>query len=142
MVSEGILLAVITAIAFGAWTVFHQQASAHINPLVGAIIVSFTAVILGVLFFFSGKGETISILDQKGIIFAVLAGVMALAIDIFALKTYASGVPISIGGPIIIGGSVIIASLIGIALLGETINIAKVAGILFVVIGTGILSAV
>ncbi|VVB59768.1 Uncharacterised protein [uncultured archaeon] len=111
MTYEGIVFALITAVSFGFWTVFHQQASPHINPIFGAIVVSLTAVVLGSIILLPQIKEVTLFTSQKGVIFVILAWLAAFAIDFFALKTYASGVPISVGGPIIIGGSVAIASI-------------------------------
>ncbi len=141
MAYEGMIFALITAVAFGVWTVFHQQASPYINPTFGAIIVSLIAVIFGSIILAPQLKEITLFTNQKGLIFVVLAGLAAFAIDFFALKTYASGIPISIGGPIIIGGSVVIAAIIGLAVLGESISLMKIAGISFVVIGAGILAS-
>jgi uncharacterized membrane protein len=139
--NPGIIFAIIAAIAFGVWTVFHQQAADKINYLFGAIIVSLTAVVVGLIFLLP-KIKTITLFSNpKGILFAVLAGVCALAIDYFALKAYGSGLAISVAGPIIIGGSIAIAVSIGF-FLGESITLMKVLGLLFVIIGSGILAAV
>lgn len=141
MANERIIFAIIAAVAFGVWTVFHQQASPYINPIFGAIIISLTAVILGSIILLPQLEGTKLFTDQKGIIFVVLAGLFAFAIDFFALKTYASGVPISIGGPIIIGGSVVIASVMGLLFLGESISLMKILGIALVIVGAGILAS-
>jgi len=140
MAYEGIVFAVITAISFGIWTIFHQQASSYINPIFGAIIVSLTAVVLGSIILLPQLKGLALFTNQKGIIFVVLAGLCAFAIDYFALKTYSSGIPISVGGPIIIGGSVAIASIIGLLFLGEPISLLRILGIVLVVIGSGILA--
>ena len=141
MAYEGILFAMLAAISFGIWTVFHQQASSYINPIFGAILVSLTAVILGsIILLPQMKGITL-FTNQKGIIFVVLAGLAAFAIDFFALKTYATGVSLSVGGPIIIGGSVAIASIIGLAVLREPISLMKILGISLIIIGSGILAS-
>lgn len=140
--TPGIIFAIITAVSFGAWTVFHQQASAHVNPIFGAIVVSLTAVIAGLVVLLPQIKGLELFTNQKGIIFLVLAGLSAFAIDFFALRTYASGVPISVGGPIIIGGSVAIASMVGFLILGESISLMKVLGIAFVVVGSGILASI
>jgi len=139
--AQGIIFAIITAVSFGVWTVFHQQAAPHINPIFGAIIVSLTAVILGSIILLPQiKGLTL-FTSQKGITFVILAGLFAFAIDFFALKTYSTGIPISIGGPIIIGGSVAIASIIGFFLLGEPISLMKILGIALVITGASILAS-
>jgi len=140
MTYEGIIFAVITAVAFGVWTVFHQQASAYINPIFGAIIISLTAVVVGSIILIPQlKGLTL-FTDQKAIIFVVLTGVSAFVIDYFALKTYASGIPITIGGPIIIGGSIAIASIIGFTVLSESVSLIKILGIVLVISGASILA--
>ena len=136
----GIIFAIVAAIAFGIWTVFHQQAADKINYLVGAIIVSLTAVVLGLIFLLPKIKTTTLYSNPKGILFAVLAGVCALAIDYFALKAYGSGLAVSVAGPIIIGGSIAIAAIIGF-FLGESLTLMKVLGLLLVIIGSGILAA-
>jgi transporter family protein len=137
----GIIFAIIAAVAFGFWTVFHQQASAYINYIFGAIIVSLTAVIAGLILLLP-KIKTITLYtNPKGIYFLILAGICALAIDFFALKTYGSGLSLSVGGPLIIGGSIAIAALIGF-FLGDTISAPKIIGIILVIIGASVLATV
>ena len=139
-IHPGIIFAVVTAIAFGIWTVFHERAADHINHLFGAIVVSLTAVLVGLIFLLPKIKTTTLVSNPKGLIFAALAGVCALAIDFFALKAYGTGLEISIGGPIIIGGSVAIAAAFGF-MLGESITLMKIFGLLLVISGSGILAA-
>lgn len=138
--TPGIIFAVVTAFLFGLWTVFHQQASYSINSLFGAIIVSLTAAIVGGLFLFPQIKSINLYSNPKGIIFAVLAGLTALGLDYFALKTYNSGLEVTIGGPIIIGGSIAVASVIGF-FLGESITLMKVLGLVLVIAGSAILGS-
>ena len=126
----GIIFAIIAAIAFGLWTVLHQQAADKIHYLFGAILISFTAVIVGLLFLLPKIKTTTLFSNPKGIIFAIGAGVCALAIDYFVLKAYGSGLAVSIAGPIIIGGSIAFAVTIGF-FLGESITVIKIIGLLF-----------
>jgi len=140
--SQGILFAILGAVSFGLWTVFHQQASNHINSLFGAILVSFTAVVLGLLLFFPKMNETVLYTDSKGILFVVLAGMCALGIDYFALKAYASGLEISIVRPIVIAGSIVVAVIIGFLFLNESFSFLKLLGISLVVVGSGILASI
>jgi len=137
--NPGTIFAIIAAVAFGLWTVFHKQASNNIDYLFGAIIVSLTAVVLGLIFLLPKIKETTLFSSPKGILFAVLAGICALAIDYFALKAYGSGMAISVAGPIIIGGSIAIAAAIGF-FLGESITLMKILGLGFVIVGSAILS--
>ena len=136
---SGIVFSIIAAIAFGLWTVFHDQAAKHVNSLLGAIIVSLTAVILGMFLLLPHIKTTSLVSNPKGIIFAVLAGICALAIDYFALKAYGTGIEVSIAGPIIIGGSIVVASTIGF-FMGDSISIAKIVGLIFVIVGSIVLA--
>ncbi|MBN1645034.1 hypothetical protein JW851_03275 [Candidatus Woesearchaeota archaeon] len=138
--NPGIIFAIIAALAFGVWTVFHERAAGNIHYLFGAIIVSFTAVIAGLILLLPKIKSTTLYTHPKGILFAALAGLCALAIDVFALKAYGSGLSISIGGPVIIGGSVAIAALLGF-FLGEAITLLKIIGLILVIAGSGILVA-
>ena len=136
-----IIFAILTAISFGMWTVFHKLASPYINQLFGAILVSFTAVIFGgIVFLFNMKGIQL-FSNPKGIFFIILAGVAAFFIDFLALQAYSKGLSLTIGGPIIIGGSMAVAVAIGF-LLGEPITIMKVLGIALIVIGGVVLTAI
>ena len=139
--SIGILFAISAAVVFGLWTVFHNQASEHVSPIFGAILVSFTAVIIGIPFlireWFIGGVH----IGYKGMVFIGLAGASALALDYFVLRTYATGIPISIGGPIIIGGSIVVAVIIGF-LLGEQVSVLKIVGITLVLVGATVLASV
>lgn len=135
-----IVFAILGALSFGLWTVFHKLASPYINQIFGAIIVSFTALIFGgLVFLIKGRGVEL-VNDPKGIAFIILAGVSAFFIDFLALQAYSKGLPLTIGGPIIIGGSMVVAVVVGLV-LGEPITLTKILGIALIVIGGIVLAA-
>lgn len=138
---SGLVFAIVAAIAFGLWTVFHDQASGHINSLFGAIIVSLTAVIIGSIILIPQLKSITLFTNYKGLLFAALAGVFALILDILVLKAYGSGLPVSIGGPIIIGGSVAVAAVIGF-FLGDSVTSTKIIGLILVIGGSALLASV
>ena len=137
----GIIFAVLAALASGVWAVSEQLAAKKIDSLVGAIIVSLTAVVLGLIFLLPRIKATQLYSGPKSFLLVMLAGISALAIDYFALKAYSSGLAVSIAGPIIIGGGVAAAAIIGF-LMGDSVTWLKLLGILLVVAGSGILAAV
>lgn len=139
--SIGILFAITAAIVFGLWTVFHNQAAEHISPVLGAILVSLTAVIIGIPFLVREWGGVGIHIGQKGFFFIALTGISAFALDYLVLRAYSAGIPISIGGPIIIGGSISVAVIIGF-LLGEQITVVKTLGIMLVLVGAAVLASV
>ncbi len=130
--------AIIGAISFGLWTVFHKLASPYINQVFGAIIVSASAVVAGLIVLLPRLKQTELFTDYRGILFVILAGILAFFIDFFALKAYSAGLPLTTGGPIIIGGSIAVASLIGI-LLGDPLSPLKVAALLLLTAGAALL---
>ena len=134
-----VYLAILAAVAFGLWTVFHKIASPHINEVVGAIIVSFVAVIVGLIVLLPKIKETQFFTDWRGILFVVLAGVAAFLIDYLALSAYGKGLPVSVGGPIIIGGSIALASIIGF-FMGESISLLKVVALTLIIGGSTLLA--
>ena len=134
-----IIFAVLAAVAFGFWTVFHKFASAYVDQVFGAIFISFVAVCAGLLVLLPRLKETQLITDTKGLYFLVGAGLCAFALDFFVLQAYSRGLSISIGGPIVIGGSIAIAAVAGF-LLGDSITWDKLAGIALVLIGAVVLS--
>lgn len=137
---NSIIFAVLAAISLGLWTVFSNRASGQMNQALGAVVISAVAVLFGLgLFMFQKKSGTL-IPGKTGLLFILLAGIAACLIDYFTLKTYNSGVSITVGGPIIIGGSVAVAALIGFV-LGETFTWMKLLGIALVIAGSAILAA-
>ncbi|HIH37375.1 hypothetical protein J4460_04805 [Candidatus Woesearchaeota archaeon] len=59
--------------------------------MLGAIIVSLTAVLVGSVILLTRIKKTSFSLNPKGVLFAALAGVLALGLDYFSLKAYGSG---------------------------------------------------
>jgi transporter family protein len=134
-----IFFAIFAAFAFGFWTVFHKLASTYIDQVLGAIIVSLSAVILGLAVLIPKLKSTNLVSDPKGIYFLIAAGVAAFLIDYFALTAYSKGLPINIGGPIIIGGGVAVAAAIGF-ILGDPITLTKLIGLALLLSGAIVLS--
>ena len=136
--SFGIIFAILGAFVEGLWAVFHQQASHHINSLFGAIIISFTAVVLGLFLLLLNMKSVTLVSDSRGILFSILAGLMALGIDYFALRAYSSGLEVSIVGPIIIGGGIAVAAALGF-FLGDSISVTKLLALALAIMGSALL---
>lgn len=136
-----ITFAVLGALSFGLWTVFHKLASPYINQVFGAIVVSATAVAAGLVVLLPRLKQTELFTDYRGIVFLIFTGILAFFIDFFVLKAYSGGLPVTIGGPIIIGGSIAVASVIGV-LLGDAITPLKLLALLLLFIGASLLAYV
>lgn len=70
----------------------------------------------------------------------MIAGILAFFIDFFALKAYAGGLPLTIGGPLIIGGSMAVATTIGF-ILGDVVTLTKLLALLLLFVGAILLAA-
>lgn len=138
--SSGLVFAVFAALAFGILPFFHKLASSWVHSIFGAFIVSLAALFSGfIVLLFRMKSITL-FTHPKGILFAALGGVSAFLFDVFALKAYSSGLPVSVGGPLIIGGSIVVATILGF-LLGESLAIMKLVGIALIIAGSCILAS-
>lgn len=80
------------------------------------------------------------VVSQKGLWFAVLAGVMVGLAEITSFFLFSRGVAASVGVPIIIGGSIVVAVLLGLVFLGETLTPMHYLGISLVLAGVVILT--
>lgn len=136
-----ILLAIITAIFYGMYNFFIKISSGSINQVVGAVILQLVAAVLGVITLLVLKiiGTEFTI-SQKGVWFAILAGLMVGLAEILSFFVFSKGAPISVGTAIIIGGSVVVASVIGF-FLKENVSLLNLFGILAIVIGIVLLTA-
>ena len=100
-----ILLAILTAVFFGAYNIFIKLSSGHINQIVGAVILQAVAALLGgvILLVLKWTDSPMQV-SQKGILYAILAGVFVGLAEITSFYVFSKGVPASVGIPVIIGG--------------------------------------
>ena len=131
-----ILLALLAAVFYGAYNFFIKVSSGHINQIAGAVILQLVATLVGagVLSFLKITDVPIEI-SNKGIMYAIAAGVFVGLAEITSFFVFSKGISLSNALPIIIGGSVIIGSILGILFLKETITVIHVLAIILVVTG-------
>jgi transporter family protein len=53
---------------------------------------------------------------------------------------YSKNAPITVGNPMVVGGTIVIAVILGVIVLKEPMNAAKIAGIIFVITGLVLLT--
>ncbi len=133
---NGVILALLASFLFGIWNVTNQLASKHINQVLGAILISVSATIVGSIVLFCLHlyyKESIQI-EAKGVLWAMATGVLAFFIDFSTMKGYNSGVSISTLAPILVGGSVFFSSIIGFA-MGDSFSPVKILSLSLIFIG-------
>lgn len=138
---SGLLFAFFGAIASALWTTFHHEAATRINPIVGVGIISVVALMVAVILGAFKYQPGMFVMNKTGLFFIVLVGFAAFGSDYFALRMFASDIPLTIGGPILVGGSVAIVAVIGIA-LGEAITWQTIFGIVLVSTGAALLGRI
>lgn len=111
------------------------------SPLLNATIVSLTAGIVGI-FILWREGTVFSHMTNRGLMYAVLSGLLVLPIDYFVLKAYQRGLPITLGSVILVAVSAGMAVLFGMLLLHEPIRPMKFLAIALIFCGILILKTV
>jgi transporter family protein len=137
-----IALAVVTAAFYALYNIFIKQASAHLQEVLGAVILQAVALLLGCgwLIYLKMTGVPLEV-TSRGVGLSVVAGVFVGLAEICSFLVFARGVPASAGVPVIIGGSVLIAAVIGIVWLRESLGIYQILGLVLIVGGIWLLSA-
>lgn len=136
-----VLLAVMTAFFYGTYNVFIKLSSGHINQIVGALILQIVAALLGggVLLVMKLRSVPLEI-SNKGIWYAILAGIFVGLAEIFSFVVFSKGITVSVGISIIIGGSVLFGALLGFLFLKEILSLWHYVGIMMIVGGVVLLS--
>lgn len=137
--STSLLFVIIGALGTGLWNVFISAASRQMHPLLGALITELTAFAAGTLIFLPVLSSGFPKVPARSVLLCMLAGLSVLAADVFILKAYKQGLPVSVGGPIVIGGGIVVVTLAGF-LLGERMTLLKGASILMILCGASILA--
>jgi transporter family protein len=137
--STSLLFVIIGALGTGLWNVFISAASRQMHPLLGALITELTAFAAGALIFLPVLSSGFPKVPARSVLLCMLAGLSVLAADVFILKAYKQGLPVSVGGPIVIGGGIVVVTLAGL-LLGERMTLLKGASILMILCGASLLA--
>lgn len=139
--NRGMYLVIISAFSMGLWHVCVSAASKEVHPVLGAVIIELTALLIGGLVLLPVLRAGTMTFSLKGIILVMLGGLCVLSADIFALRAYGKGVPISIAGPVMVGGSIVVVSIAGLV-LGEKLSLIKALAIIMIIAGSSTLAAI
>ena len=136
-----LIFAVSAAVFLGLYNVFIKVSAGHIHQIAGAVILQVVAVALGAsaLLYLKATGTTVPV-SQKGIIFAVLAGLSVGLAEILSFYLFSKNSEASKGIPFIVGGSVVVAALAGIFFLKESVTPQKIIAITLITAGTVLLA--
>jgi bacterial/archaeal transporter family protein len=149
---QWILPALTCALSYALYNIFIKKGSYSINPVLGGVILQFVAALLGSLLLFyiimvqthenhvnssSSSTPTKVVLqwDWHGVQWAICAGISVGLAEMISFLVSGMGVPSVQTIPIIIGGSVMFGTLLGMLLLGESLQWNGWLGVLMLIGG-------
>lgn len=131
----GLFLIILAGISIGTYSFFQKKASAKISPPLANFFIAISTLITSLLtIFLWQKGKQKFLLTKEGIIFAVLIGIFATGIDLFAIWGYSKGVSLSVGGPLITATGIVLTLIYGL-ISGEPLTFYKILAVSLILIG-------
>lgn len=136
-----ITFAILAAIGFGFYDYFVRLSSESLSPTIALMILAASAFCVAAFatFILMITGHALSF-PRGSIHLPILAGLFTGVADILYLLMFAKNPSLSIGAPFVVGGTVLVATLLGIVILKEPLNVVKVAGIVLTLVGLIILT--
>jgi len=135
-----ITFAILAATSFGFYNFFTKLAADKLSPTIALMFIAgatfLVAMISTIAFKISGQELTFS---KETILFPILAGVFTGIAEIFYLYMFTKDAPLNIGAPLVIGITIIVTVLMGLIVLKEPLNVAKIVGICLTIVGLMIL---
>jgi bacterial/archaeal transporter family protein len=134
-----IVPALLCALAYAFYNIFIKKGSYSINPVLGGVILQFVAALLGSILLIiisiqDGGPQTLQ-WDWQGVQWAVCAGVSVGMAEMISFVVSGMGVPAVQTIPIIIGGSVMFGTILGMLVLGETLQWKGWLGVFMLITG-------
>jgi transporter family protein len=128
--------AVGAAVLYGAHQIFTKLAADHISDGLGGFVVEGSAAltILVYLAFLKFGGNWNQTFTPPGVYYSVLTGICVGVGTIFFFLLFQKGGPLS-AVPMILAGGAAIMAVAGIFFFKETPSVARMAGIVFAIVG-------
>mmetsp|Transcript_9010 Transcript_9010/g.22738 ORF Transcript_9010/g.22738 Transcript_9010/m.22738 type:complete len:340 (-) Transcript_9010:208-1227(-) len=137
--------ALFCALSYALYNICIKKGSASINPVLGGVVLQFVAAIFGscllsgILIDEQFEGGTLQS-DTIGIIWACAAGVAVGTAELLSFGVSGMGVQATQSIPILIGGSVMFGAVLGIFMLGETLEWQGWTGVILLVAGLSLVA--
>ncbi len=134
------ILVAVAALMFGLYNVFIKLSSAHIEAVLGAVLLQFVAAFFGLaLLLYMQSSGTVIYSSAKGLLLATLAGLAIGLVEIMTFYIFARGMPVAVGNPLIIGGSLLVTTAVGYFVLREQLSLTQLLAIGFITGGVALL---
>jgi uncharacterized membrane protein len=134
------LLIILAAIAYGLSIISIRGSQFYDSNLFGAVVNIIGTIIPLSLFMVALQQKTSAPLTGKGLSYAIFGGLAIGTFIVLITKIFSSGQNLSYVSPLVWGGGILIATIVGITVFGEKVNILSVVGILTIITGISVLS--
>lgn len=134
--------ALTTIVFYSLFDFFVKLTAGKIHDGLGVFLMNFvsTIVLLAYLVISKMRGEDIFLTKPGGVFYSIIAGVSISLAGIFFLKMFATGTNLSVGVPLVRIGIVLMASLLGVFVLKEGVNLKYIFGFLLSCLGLYLLT--
>ena len=130
------ILALIAILFLGAFWILKKFIGLSIPPLWGALFIYAGAFIFTLIAYLIARPEfKFDMTFKKGIILALVAGILIAAFDVLNLTIFKKGGDVALFAPLLSGGAIIVASIAGALFLKESISLIHFLGILAIIGG-------
>lgn len=138
---KGIFLALLAGLLFAGYQFSIKLSADHIQELFGAVILQAVALVLGIAaFFLFREVETSLEFTNKGLQFAVFAGIFVGLAEIVSFYVFSTNISPSVGITLIVGMNILAGILLDYFWLKSDLSITQILGIVLVLIGVLLIS--
>ena len=138
------MLLALAVVVYALFGIFVSQAGGKIDATLSAGILNGLGGLLPLVIWqvqrVSRAGAGAVATKPSGLLYSVLAGITVAAFSILLVSLYGRGGELSHVFPIIYGGAIAITACVGWLLLGDVFTWARLAGVVGIVAGIGLLA--
>lgn len=123
----------IIAIMFTAVSdMFRKLAAQELSPYFANVLFQFAAFSTGMTLFLTHRKIDN---NPRGILFAVIGGMLVAMFTFFSFRTLAIGPGVSVVMPVLRVGGVSLVAVLGVVVLKDSVSLIKIVGLIFAVTG-------
>jgi drug/metabolite transporter (DMT)-like permease len=140
-VSTTVLL-ILATLVYAAFGIFASRAGGRIDAKLSSVILNAVGAILPLALWQLQRMSRAGVMPSSpsGLVFSILAGLAVGAFSILLVTLYARGGELSFVFPVIYGGAIALTAVVGWIALGDAFTWARLAGVVGIVIGIGLLA--
>ena len=139
MTMAPLVLALAAGAMSASYSVCLRLAAGGVNPALGALIVSATALPFSLGVFIAMRDAPTGVaLSTRGTVLMILAGVFAASTTIFAILAYSRGFKLS-SSPIVVATQMSLVLVVGVVALDEPLGPSRILALALIALGVFLL---